>query len=105
MGRSLKVRARLSWVRGFLIGVILLPALVVSILSLRPGGLRQQLRHAARRLRVALTLAGVYLVGSAVLYVLAAGTAVQEFGLPALAVGLSLVFLVLARDPPSPTAR
>ena len=85
--------------RGFLIGVILLPALVVSILSLRPGGLRQQLHHAAHRLRVALILAGVYLAGSAVLYLLAAGSAVQEFGLPALAVGLSLVFLLLAQDP------
>jgi hypothetical protein len=86
-------------VRGFVIGIIVLPVLVVSVLSLRPGGLRQQLRFAARRLRLALIMAGIYLAGSAVLHLFAAGTQLQEYGLPGLAVGLSLVFLLLAQDP------
>jgi hypothetical protein len=86
-------------VRGFLIGVIVLPALVVSVLSLRPGGLRQQLRFVARRLRLALVMAGAYLAGSALVHLFAQGTQLQEYGLPGLAVGLSLVFLLLAQDP------
>jgi hypothetical protein len=86
-------------VRGFLIGIILLPVLVVSLLSLRPGGLRRQLRFAARRLRLALIMAGIYLAGSALLYLFAAGTRLQEYGLPGLAVGLGVAFLLLAQDP------
>lgn len=85
--------------RGFLVGILLLPLLVITVLSLRPGGLRQQLRFAARRLRLALVLAGVYLVGSAVLQLVARGTAFEEFGLPALAVVLCLVFVLVGQDP------
>lgn len=82
--------------RGFLLGLLLLPALVLTVLSFRPGGLRAQLRAAGRRLRIALALAGVYLVGSAVLRV--AGGSLAEYGPPLLAAGLAVVFLGLAGD-------
>lgn len=82
--------------RGFLLGLLLLPVLVLTVLSLRPGGLRAQLRAAGRRLRIALALAGVYLVGSALLRV--AGGTVAEYGPLALAAGLAFVFVGLAGD-------
>lgn len=85
--------------RGFLVGLILLPLLAITVLSLRPGGLRQQLRFAARRLRLALILAGVYLVGSAALSLLARNSPVEEFGLPGLAVVLCVIFVIFGQDP------
>src|SRR2546430_6747435 len=53
--------------RGFVIGGFMLLFVVISALSLRPGGLRNQLRNVARRFKIALLLAGIYLVVSAVL--------------------------------------
>jgi len=50
--------------RGFLVGLVLISVLGLSILSFRPGGLRRQLRFAARRFRLVLVLAGIYLAGS-----------------------------------------
>jgi hypothetical protein len=44
-------------------------------------------------------MAGAYLAGSALVHLFAQGTQLQEYGLPGLAVGLSLVFLLLAQDP------
>lgn len=87
--------------RGFLVGLVLIPVLVVGVLSIRPGGLRRQLRHAARRLRIALILGGVYLLGSALLRLLFRGP-VGDYGPAGLAVLLALVFVVLAQDPDLP---
>jgi hypothetical protein len=56
-------------VRGFVFGILLLAVLTTTILSLRPGGIRRQLRFAARRLRIVLALGGIYVVGSTVIRV------------------------------------
>jgi hypothetical protein len=85
--------------RGFLLGLILIVGLTMSILSLRPGGLRRQLRFAARRFRITLILAGVFLVGSAIIRLGFPEGPVADFGPPALAVVLAAVFLVVGRDP------
>jgi hypothetical protein len=72
----------------------------VSVLSLRPGGLRRQLRYAARRLRIVLVLGGVYVVGSTIARLVApADSAFGEFAPPLLAIVLGVVFLFIAQDP------
>jgi hypothetical protein len=89
-------------VRGFLIGFILVVALGVIILSIRPGGLRRQLRFAARRLRLLLVLGTVYLVGSAALRAFFPDGPLPDFGPPVLACVLLAVFFVLGQDPATP---
>jgi hypothetical protein len=86
-------------VRGFLIGLILLTGLTATILSLRPGGLRRQLRFAARRFRIALVLGGIFIIGSSIVRLFFPTGAVADFGPPALAIVLSAVFIVLAQEP------
>jgi len=88
--------------RGFLLGLILIVGLTMSILSLRPGGLRQQLRFAARRLRIVLVLAGVFLIGSGIVRLTFSQGPVADFGPPLLAIVLAAVFLVIGRDPALP---
>jgi hypothetical protein len=88
--------------RGFLIGFALLIILSLTTLSMRAGGLRRQLRFAARRLRLALALAGVYLVGSAVVRIFFQEGAVADFGPPILALVLLVVFVVFSQDPALP---
>jgi hypothetical protein len=91
-------------VRSFAIGLVLLVGFSVTVLSLRPGGLRRQLRFAARRLRILLVLGGVYLAASTVARLVFQEGPVVDFGLPALAAVLALTFLLAGRDPePSPS--
>jgi hypothetical protein len=86
-------------VRGFVLGLILILVIVLSVLSIRPGGLRSQLRHVARRLRLALILIGVYLVCSTVLRLaLPPDSTAAEVAMGSLAIGLAVVFLVLGQD-------
>ncbi len=85
--------------RGFLFGLVLILGLVASVLSLRPGGLRRQLRFAARRFRIGLLLGGVYLVGSAVVRLAFSQGPVSDFGPPILALVLVAVFMIVAQDP------
>lgn len=84
--------------KGFLIGLVLIPVVVVSVLSIRPGGLRNQLRQAARRFRLMLVLAGIYLAGSTVLRFAFPHGQLGEYGPAALALVLAGVFVVLAQD-------
>jgi hypothetical protein len=86
-------------VRGFAFGLILIVGLVLTILSLRPGGIRRQLRFAARRLRIMLILGGIFLMGSSIIRLLFPDGAVADYGPPAIAIVLAAVFLVLGRDP------
>lgn len=86
--------------RGFLLGFILVIALGVTILSIRPGGFRRQLRFAARRLRLVIALGAVYVVGSAILRYGFPEGQITDFGTPVLAVILLGVFFVLGQDPP-----
>jgi hypothetical protein len=91
--------------RGFLFGLVLILGLVASVLSMRPGGLRRQLRQVARRFRLGLLLGGVYLVGSAVVRLAFAQGPVSDFGPPVLALVLVAVFMVLGQDPAAPAER
>jgi hypothetical protein len=90
---------RLAAVRGFLLGLVLIVGLVASVLSIRPGGLRRQLRFAVRRFRLGLLLGGVYLVGSAVLRLAFSQGPVSDFGPAVLALVLVAVFMVVGQDP------
>ena len=88
--------------RGFLVGFALLVVLSLTILSLRRGGLRRQLRFAARRFRLALALIAVYVVGSGVIRVAFPEGRVTDFGPPVLAVALLAVYVVFGQDPVVP---
>jgi hypothetical protein len=87
-------------VRAFLIGMVLVVVLVTSTLSLRPGGLRNQLRNVARRLKLALAMVGIYLVVSGVLRLAFPDNAIAEGVTIAVAAGLGIAFLVLGQDRP-----
>ena len=84
--------------KGFLFGLILLPALVGIMLSARPGGIRRQLQLVARRLRLAFTMAGAFMVGSVLLRLLIQGP-VADFGQAILAVVLAGTFVLVSVDP------
>jgi hypothetical protein len=86
-------------VRGFLLGLVLLTALAVSVLALRPGGFRRQLRLVARRFRIVLALGGAYVFGSLVIRLVFTSGPVNEWGPVALALILAVVFVFVARDP------
>lgn len=85
--------------RGFLFGLVLVFGLSLTILSLRPGGIRRQLRFAARRFRIVLVLGGVYVIGSSILRFAFPQGPVADYGIPALAILVTAVFLVVGRDP------
>jgi hypothetical protein len=76
--------------RGFLIGLILIPVLVITLLSIRPGGLRNQLRNVARRLKLALMLGGIYILVSAALRLLLPGKPAADY--------LTVVFVFIGQD-------
>jgi len=86
-------------VRGFLVGLVLFTALAASVLAVRPGGIRRQLRLVARRFRIVLALGGAYVFGSLVIRLLFTSGPVNEWGPVALALILAGVFLFAARDP------
>jgi len=86
-------------VRGFFIGAVLILGLSATILSLRPGGLRRQLRFAARRFRIAIVLGGAYVFGSLIIRLAFPSGPVSDYGPAALAVVLAVAFLFMARDP------
>jgi hypothetical protein len=86
-------------VRGFLVGLVLLTVFAVTILSLRPGGIRRQLRFVARRLRIVLALGGIFLLGSSIIRIVFPNGAVADWGPAVLALVLGMVFVVLAQDP------
>jgi hypothetical protein len=85
--------------RGPLLGLLLAVGLTATILALRPGGMRRQLRFAARRFRIMLVLGGIYLAGSTIVRLAFPQGPVADFAPPALAVVLAGAFLVLGRDP------
>lgn len=91
--------------RGFVFGLVLILGVVATVLSIRPGGLRRQLRFAARRFRLGLLLGGVYLVGSAVVRLAFSQGPVSDFGPAALALVLVVAFMVFGQDPATPAER
>ena len=88
--------------RGFLIGCLLLVVVSLTLLSVRRGGLRRQLRFAARRFRLALAVAAVYLVFSALVRLAFPEGPVADFGPPLLAVILVAAFVIFGQDPAIP---
>jgi hypothetical protein len=87
-------------VRGYLAGLFLLVFVVVSVLSLRPGGLRNQLRNVARRFKLAMLLAGIYLLCSTLLRLAFPTSGLAEIGMVALAGVLCITFVILSPDRP-----
>jgi len=87
-------------VRGFLIGLVFLMVVVLSVLSIRPGGFRHQLRNVARRLKLALILSGAYLVGSTAIRLAFPNGGGGEVAMIALAAALAIAFLVIGQDRP-----
>ncbi|TAN32446.1 hypothetical protein EPN29_09795 [bacterium] len=85
--------------RGFIFGLVLIAALALTILSLRPGGMRRQLTFAARRLRIVLVLGGIFLAGSTIIRLAFPEGPVADYGPSALAILLGVTFLVVAQDP------
>ena len=85
--------------RGFVIGLVLLVFLSITILSLRPGGIRRQMRFAAKRLRLAIVLGGIYVVATTLVRIFLPDGPVADWGPPALAVVLVITFVVLGQNP------
>ncbi len=85
--------------RGFLLGLLVIAVMTVSVLAIRPGGFRRQLRLVARRFRIMLILGGVFLFGSLVIRLAFKTGPVVDFGPAGLAVALAIAFVFVARDP------
>jgi UDP-N-acetylmuramyl pentapeptide phosphotransferase/UDP-N-acetylglucosamine-1-phosphate transferase len=84
--------------RGFLVGLILVPVFVITLLSIRPGGLRNQLRNVGRRLKLALILGGIYIFVSAALRLLFSGQPAADYLTVAVALVLTIVFVFMGQD-------
>ena len=85
--------------RGFLLGLILVVLVSATVLSVRPGGLRRQLRLAARRFRIFLWLGGVYITASLLIRLLFPTGPVSDYGPAVVALILVAVFAVIGQDP------
>ena len=89
--------------RSFAFGLVIIVALAVTVLSLRPGGLRRQLTFAARRFRIVLILGGIYVLASTLIRIFFTDGWEIDYGPPAVALVLAGVFLFVGRDPkPAP---
>jgi hypothetical protein len=84
--------------RGFVIGLILFSFVVISVLSLRPGGLRNQLRNVARRFKIALVLGGLYVLASGVLRVTVQDPNASTLATVGIALVLGLLFVFLSQE-------
>jgi len=89
--------------RGFAFGLVVLIGLSVTVLSLRPGGIRKQLRFVARRFRIMLVLGGVFVAGSTIIRIATPQGVIADYGPPALAIVLAGIFMVVGRDPSGTT--
>jgi hypothetical protein len=90
--------------RAFFFGIVVLVGLSITVLSIRPGGLRKQLRLAARRFRIVLVLAAVYLVAATIIRIAFPEGWIADYGPLGIAVVLAFVFIVVAQDPATPPA-
>ncbi len=85
--------------RGFALGLLVIVGVALTVLSIRPGGLRRQLRLAARRLRIVLVLGGIWLLGSLIIRVAFPNGPVSDYGPAAIAILLGAVFMFIGQDP------
>ncbi len=60
------------------------------------------MRYAARRFRLAIVLGGVYVLCSAIARIAFSDTFVTDWGLPALALALVVLFLIFGQNPAEP---
>lgn len=90
--------------RAFVLGLLMLTGLALTVLAFRPGGLRSQLRLAARRFRIVLVLCAVYVIASTAIRVFVPEGWVADYGPLAIALVLGATFLVLGQDPAAPPA-
>lgn len=88
-----------------LIGLVLVGVLTFGLLSLRPGGLRNQLRNVVRRFKLALVLGGIYMVVAAALRLLSPNELITEGGMIGTALVLGGIFLVRAQEKPDRATR
>jgi len=86
-------------VRGFALGLLVIVGVALTVLSIRPGGLRRQLRLAARRLRIVLVLGGIWLLGSLIIRVAFPNGPVSDYGPAVIAIVLGAVFMFIGQDP------
>lgn len=75
------------------------PLLAIGVLSIRPGGLRQQLRNVRRRFRIFMILAGVYLAVDFVTRIALGDSTTADDVLLGLLAAELVVFVILAQDP------
>jgi hypothetical protein len=87
-------------VRAIFFGAVLAFALSLTILSLRPGGIRRQLRLVARRFRIVVVLLGLYAFGSLIIRLVFPSGPVADWGPPIMATVMAVVFAVIGQDPP-----
>ena len=85
--------------RGFALGLLVIVGVALTVLSIRPGGLRRQLRLAARRLRIVLVLGGIWLLASLIIRVAFPNGPVSDYGPAAIAIVLGAVFMFIGQDP------
>lgn len=85
--------------RAVFFGAILAFALILSVLSLRPGGIRRQLRLVARRFRIVLVLLGLYVIGSLIIRLVFPSGPLADWGPPVMATVMAVVFVVVGQDP------
>jgi hypothetical protein len=86
-------------VRGIVAGLLIMFLLAVTVLSLRPGGLRRQLRFVARRFRIVLVLGGIYVFVTLVIRLLFTSGPVADYGPIVIALALAVAFVFVAGDP------
>jgi hypothetical protein len=89
-------------VRAIFFGAILAFGLTLSILLLRPGGIRRQFRLIARRFRIVLVLLGLYVMGSLVIRLIFPSGPVSDWGPAVLATFVAVVFVFVGQDPREP---
>jgi hypothetical protein len=87
-------------VKGFLFGLVVVPLLLISLLSLRPGGLRHQLKNVFRRFRLVLVLGGVLVFGSAAIRFTLGDQPLTDYLIGALWVASAIAFILLGQDRP-----
>jgi hypothetical protein len=89
-------------VRAIFIGAIVAFGLTLTVLSLRPGGIRRQLRLVARRFRIVLVLLGLYTFGSLIIHLVFPSGPVADWGPPVMATVMTIVFVFVGQDPREP---
>ena len=84
--------------RGFALGLLVIVGVALTVLSIRPGGLRRQLRLAARRFRIVLVLGGIWTLGSLIIRLAFPNGPVSDYGPAVIAIVLGVVFMFIGQD-------